>query len=283
MPTPRAGAVAAFLTIAAFLSSPRAVADDPKPPPAKPPDKPPEKPSDKPPDKPADKPPAAKEVPLQVLSDAEAAPLLEGLKKAAKTRNGIEAMPALDAIGGKTHKEFEPLLTKMLSHLSADVAVRAASAIADRGNDKTSARLWAAWGATANRERYDVKGAILLAMARLGAKLDPKQYDEVAALWKAAPSDAALIGIAKYFETIKTDKRPCRIFAEFIHEPLQSGNVNDGANPPAEYWKAKWQQWHNVTPAVQDALKAITGQIFNDTSDAKAWFKAHEKDFGFVW
>ena len=280
MPTPRAGAVAALLAAAALSSSLRpspALADDPKPPAGK------TEPNPAPGDKPGDKPGATKEVPLKVLSDAEAAPLIEALKKAAKTRNGTEAMPALDAVGGKTHKDFEPALLKLLSHLSADVAVRASACIAERASDKTAARLWAAWLAAINKERYDVRGAILAAMGQIGAKLDPKQYDEVASVWKAAPNDAVLIGIANYFEKIKTDKRPCRIFAEFLHEPLQSGNVNDGSNPPAEYWKAKWNQWKNVTPSVQDALKAITGQIFNDTADAKAWFKAHEKDFGFVW
>src|SRR5436190_12509173 len=55
---------------------------------------------------------------LTALSDADAAPILEALRKAAKARNGAEVIPVLESIAGKTHKEFEPALAKLLGHLS---------------------------------------------------------------------------------------------------------------------------------------------------------------------
>jgi hypothetical protein len=273
MRTTLRGAVAALATLAALsLASAPSGADDKKPP-APWPDI---KPAD------AEKPPAVKEVPLVVLSDADAAPLIEGLKKAGRTRNAVEAMPALDAIGGKTHKEFETPLVKLATHLSSDVAARAVACLGERGGEKTPGRLWNVWSQSITKDRYDVKGAILAALGRLGSRLDAKQYDEVESLWRKAPNDDALIGVARYFEATKTDKRPCRLFAEFLNEP-RAGDVNSPTNPPASYWEARWKQWKAVCPSVQDALKAITGQMFDNTEDAKKWFKANEKTFGFVW
>jgi hypothetical protein len=220
--------------------------------------------------------------PLALVPDAEVAPLLDGLKKASKARAAADAMPGLDALEGKTHPALEEPLSKLLAHAVEDVAKRAAREMGLRAGAKTGAALWKAYALDANKNRPNVQGAILAALGATGTKLDAKQYDDVEKLWKKAPSNEALQGFARYFELVKTDKRPCRLLAEFLDEP-RAGSVNDGANPPAAYWEARWKQWHAVKPSVVDALRAITGQIFDSTDDAKAWFKAHEREFGVRW
>jgi hypothetical protein len=275
-----ASAAAALLTVPFGVAMARA--DDPKPPPggAKPAAM-----DGNPADAPAEpaKEANAKPAPLEAIDDAKAAPLSEGLKKAMRMRNAIEALPALEAIAKVTNPAFEPLLLKLTTHLAKDVAIRAAQMLADRPSEKLVGSLWRqGWLASINDKRPEVRGAILATLGRLGAKLDAKQYDEVESLWRQAASDEILIGIAKFFEAAKTDKRPCRLFAEFLDEP-RAGNVNDGSNPPAGYWETRWKQWQAVLPAVNDALHAITGQTFHSTADAKAWFQANEKTFGFKW
>lgn len=221
--------------------------------------------------------------PPRAIPDAEAAPLIEGLKKAIRTRNSVEAMPALAAIAGVTNPGFEPHLVKLMSHLSVDIAVKATECLAERPSEKLAATLWrSGWLAPINDKRDAVKGTILAAYGRLGAKLDAKQYDEVESLWRRAPSAEILTGIARYFEAVKTDKRPCRLLAEFLDEP-RAGDVNSGTNPPASYWEARWKLWNAVQPHVVDALHAITGETFHTTKDAKAWFEAKVKTFGFRW
>ena len=223
--------------------------------------------------------PAAAPAVMKILRDIEAAPLLDALKKAAKTRTSVEALPAIDAIAGTTHPEFETALGRLLGHLSVDVAVRAASSMGERAGPKTGAALWKGWALPINEKRPAARVAILLALAKSGGRLDDKQYKEVEALWTLAASPESMIGVARYFEAQKTDKRPCKAFSIFLDEPKAGSNVADGSNPPAEYWEARWKLWHAVKPATIDALKAITGQVFDTSEDAKAWFRAH-KEFG---
>src|SRR5262245_55035721 len=237
---------------------------------------------------PAPSPPAMGEVetkplPPKAIPDSEAAPLAEGLKKAMRAKSAAEALPALDAIGGKDHPSFEAPLVKLLGHPNAEVAIRSADAIAERAGPKTASSLWrSGWLAAANRDRTEVRMSILAALGRMGATLDAKQYEEVESLWKRATSGKTLAGIAAYFGAVKTDKRPLRLLSEALDEPVAPA-TDSGSNPPASYWEARWKVWNASKPAIEEALRSITGQSFHNSAEAKAWFQKNEKEFGFVW
>jgi hypothetical protein len=224
----------------------------------------------------------ASDPPLRALTDAEAAPLLEGLKKAAKAKTPADALPAFEALAGVTHPDLEAALAKHLGHPLREVAIRAATEIGRRPSPKTGATLWKGWSLALNDKRPDVRGGILAAMGAAKAPLDGKQYDEVAALWKRAADVPSLVGVATYFRAIATDKRPCRLLAEWLDEPRAGGDPKDGANPPAEWWEARWKLWSAIKGLVAEALKAITGQTFHTTDEAKEWFKKNPS-FGVVW
>lgn len=218
---------------------------------------------------------------LKVLTSTEAAPLLEKLKAAAKAKAAEEAIAAIAAIAGTTHPDFEPALAKLLAHSLAPVAEKAAEAIGERAGPKTGATLWKGYMHATNAKRHEVKGAILAAMGAAKAPLDDKQYDEALSVWRLAATPEAMVGFALYFERIRTDKRPCKIFALWLDEP-RPANVNDGSNPPASYWEARWKLWNKTKPNAVSALKAITGQTFETTADARKWFKDNPK-FGVDW
>ena len=57
-----------------------------------------------------------------------------------------------------------------------------------------------------------------------------------------------------------------------IDEPTPV-NVDDGSNPPQEYWEARWKSWSVWRGKVKDAIYAITGQRFSTAAEAKAWLK----------
>jgi len=253
------------------------------------PTKPPEVPS-KPPEAPAKPPggageatPAPKDPPpaLRPLTDAEAAPLLEGLKRMLKAKLLADAAPALDALAGVTHPALEPALAKLLGHNLADVAARAARAMGERAGDKTAATLWKAWSSPANERRVDVRAAMLDAFATMKAPLDAKQYAQVERLFTDAASPVVLEAVTRYFTVVATDKRPCKVLAEWLDEPSPA-NVHDGANPPKEWWAARWKVWERTRPGAVAALKAITGQEFDTTEHARAWFAAN-RAFGVRW
>ena len=255
----------------------RAVADEPPPPPRSP-----VPPSPGSPSSPAapGAPPVAPP-PLTPISDADAAPLLDGLKKALKLRTSGEAQPALDALAGKSHKDFEAALSRLLVHPSVEVAAMAARCLGERAGPKTPATLWRAWMLPVNDKRWVVKAALLDALAATKAPLDARAYDEVESVWRQVPNTETMIAVARYFTVVKTDKRPCKMLAFWLDEP-RAGSVSDASNPPASYWEARWKTWAAVKPAVVDALQAITGQHFDSSEEAKAWFKKNPK-FGVDW
>ena len=231
--------------------------------------------------RPADGRPAEAAPKLRTLTDAEVAPLLEGLKKALKAKVLSEAAPALDALAGVTHPDLEPALAKLLGHNLADVAGRAARAMGERAGEKTAATLWKAWSSPANERRVDVRAALLDAFATMKAPLDPKQYAQVERLFTDAASPVAMDAVTRYFAAVATDKRPCKAFALWLDEPSPA-NVHDGSNPPKEWWEARWKLWTKTRPGAVAALKAITGQEFESSEQARAWFAAN-RAFGVRW
>jgi len=222
--------------------------------------------------------------------DAEAAkPLLEALKKVERKKEAKPILEALDAIAEVHNPEFEKSLLKLLGHESSLVAMRVAELWQGRiADDKVADRVWkAAWLDKRNERRFGVKARALRAIGAAGVVLDKKQYDEVERDWRwmiGNPDEShaePLTDLCAYFEATK-DKRPCRRLAEELDEPVSTA-PNSPTNPPAEWWERRHKTWRAMKPAVVAALKAITGQEFDKTEQAKAWFEANRKSFGFEW
>jgi len=65
---------------------------------------------------------------------------------------------------------------------------------------------------------------------------------------------------------------------EMIREPYPE-NPNDGNNPPASYWEARYKIWLASEGWVRWALKEITGQEYRTHREWAAWLDANKKDF----
>jgi hypothetical protein len=247
-------------------------------------------------DEPAEPPPEAEETPpareprvLRAIDDEEAKPLVEALKKVEKKKAAADITPALDAIEEVHHPDLEKSLLRLLGHDSPELAARVAGMWEGRiADEKCADRLWkAAWADKRNDKRFVVKAKALRAMGAAGIALDKRQYDEVERDWRwmvGNPNEAyaeALIDLCAYFEATK-DKRHCRWMAQELDEPIAT-DPNSPTNPPAEWWERRHKMWRPTKPACVAALKALTGQEFDKTADAKAWFEANRKAFGFEW
>jgi hypothetical protein len=73
------------------------------------------------------------------------------------------------------------------------------------------------------------------------------------------------------------EKRAVDLLLRNLDEP-RPANVDDAANPPAEYWEARWKAWQVWRPRVKHALFALTGQQFNAANEAKAWLRKNPLD-----
>ncbi len=234
---------------------------------------------------------------VETVSDAEAADLVRALKKVAKKRKVQPLLEVLDRIGLRSHEEFQAPLLKLLTHDNSTAAVRAAQILAvqrvedEKDREKLVGKIWKeGWSDRDNERRMSVRGAALLAVTGIEKKpLEKDRFAEVERLWKWCvenPDKAwapLLVSVATYVGRTG-DKRMCRWLAEEIDNPADGqGSVDDPNNPPAEWWKRRWEMWHEAKGAVVDALDELTGERFKTTADAKAWFEAHVDDFGFHW
>ena len=252
------------------------------------------------PSAPGAKPDKAPAPPLvRPATDAESKPLAEALAPTAK-KKAPDLLQALTGLEGLQHADFVKPLLKLLSHEETDVAVRAAKYLelqrptgADekavaKEVDRFGKDLWKnGYLHPVNSKRPIVKGAAVKVLGGWSITLDAKQFDEVRSFWARElgnpdPKRAgALSGVIAYVEATK-DKRFCRLLAEQIDQPM-AGAVNDASNPSAEYWEARWRLWEQIADPAIAALKAVTGQGFLTTADAKKWLAANEKTFGFSW
>jgi hypothetical protein len=236
---------------------------------------------------------------VKAATDEEAKNLVAALEAASK-KKAKEVLKSLQAWEGLRHEAFLKPLTKLLRHEDEDVAVRAARILetqkptgadektAAKNVDKALRELWKlAFQQSVNDSRHSVKGAVVKVHGAWGVTLDENEFDEVKSLWRANLGNAdvrrvaALVSVVNYVEAAK-DKRFSRMLAEQIDEP-KAGDVNSPSNPPASYWEARWKGWKAMEAPVQRALKSLTGQEFKTTADAKKWFEANERTYGFRW
>ncbi|GEM_PF-2062957 len=57
-------------------------------------------------------------------------------------------------------------------------------------------------------------------------------------------------------------------------DPPAPVNVEAADNPPASYWKKRWEAWQAFKPALKKALEALLGRSFDKASEARAWIES---------
>jgi hypothetical protein len=226
---------------------------------------------------------------LREATPEEAKALLAALKKVYKKKDGTKVLPALEPMAELQHESWDKVLARLLRHDSSLVAMRVADMWAQRVSEDNLKAVWkASWMHKANKHRFRVKARVLRALAIAGHELDDRQYKEVERDWRwmiGNPNERyaeALIDICWYFEKTK-DKRHCRWMAEELDDPTAGVDPNNPNTQPAAWQERRWKMWNPMKPAAVRALAAITGQEFDKTKEARAWFEANEATFGFEW
>jgi hypothetical protein len=239
--------------------------------------------------------PASETPASRALSDEEAAPLVERLKRASRKRDAADVLPVLRDLEGLSHPGFQKPLLKLLGHAQPDVALAAADRLADqvvpdeRDAAKLARAVWkAGWVDRANKDRLRVRARCLVAIAAVTkTPLDKGDFDDVEALWRRVTTEPdrvnapVLVDVCRYVR-LSGDKRLCRWLGEELDEP-NATDVHSGTNPPASWWEERWYLWNGVVKDVVETLHVLTGETFKTSEQAKAWFEAHEQDFGFHW
>lgn len=192
-----------------------------------------------------------------------------------------EVVP-LERLGGFDHPEILKAAAKYLKDKSREVAVAAVIAVSRQSKSKEAAGK-ALLAVLKSEKRTDIVCGAVVGMGRLG-------YDNKAAIaemTKLFQRDTRETHKAatRYFGYIKY-KPAFRMLAEKLDEPhaLAENQNNPGANPPASYWKERWEEWSTNVPYTRWALsQLVEGETFEKMDEAKQWALSEGKKHGIEW
>lgn len=207
-------------------------------------------------------------------NDREARDALSAFQKAIKGSASLaDKMRALDELAKGSHKSLvKPLATVVQSEKLVVVRRRAAELLGQQPERNANPVILQLLGHTSLRDERAVQAELVRSLSRTG--YHGKQWQHIDDLFEREYSldtvvlqDALLDLIIAHKETQSVD-----ILLRNI-DPPQPVNVDDPTNPPAEYWKARWEAWSSWRGKVKEALFAITGQRFSTAEEARAWLR----------
>jgi HEAT repeat protein len=179
-------------------------------------------------------------------------------------------------LGEWDHPEILKALVRRLADKNRFVAIEAALACA-RQRDAAKAGP-ALHRALQFEKRPDVVCAQLVALGKLGYA---KAYKD-AEKWFRKDTTETHKAAVRYFGMIGA-KEAFRMLAEKLEEP-KPARIDDPKNPPASWWKERWEEWNSNLPYVKKALSQIVpGETFDTLSEAQKWAEQHGKEHGIKW
>ena len=210
---------------------------------------------------------------LETWPDKDARAKVKAFEKALKPKKVSmpERKEALEQLaGGVSLHLIKPLQQFIEKDTSVVLKRQAVEMLADQPKDRARPvilKLLKNATVTANPQ---VQASLITALSNAGySSEDWQEIDGVLEsdydTERVPVHEAVLDLVAKHKES-----KAIPMLLRNLDEPSPK-DVDGGANPPAEYWKARWHSWAAWKGRVKDALFAITGQKFSTAAEAKAW------------
>ncbi|MFT4511628.1 MAG: hypothetical protein ACI89X_003579 [Planctomycetota bacterium] len=180
---------------------------------------------------------------------------------------------ALDTLnGGISQQLIKPLQQFIEKDSSIVLKKQAVSMLSDQPKERAKPvilKLMRNVRLTANPQ---VEAGLINALSRTG--YDAGDWKLIKELLESDYDNERIPAHEALLELVKTHKEVQAIpmLLRNLDEPIPA-NVDVQANPPAEYWKARWHAWTVWKTKVKEALFAITGQRFSTAKEAKAWLR----------
>ncbi|MBZ0151538.1 MAG: hypothetical protein K8J09_08405 [Planctomycetes bacterium] len=218
--------------------------------------------------------PAAPTAPVVVIDDAKAKVLVAEFTKSLKgTPSMAQKTQALQKLAGSANKLLvKPLAQVVETDKSIVVRKHAAQLLVEQpaveANPTVRKLLRSARVGTAPT----VMAELVRGLVRCG--YEQKQWPDLADLFEQTwhpdrvPLQEALLDLV----IATKEKQAIPLLLRNLDAP-EPKDPNAPDNPPAEYWKARWESWAVWKGKVKDALFALTGQRFSTAAEAEAWLK----------
>jgi hypothetical protein len=223
--------------------------------------------------------PPGTEIQDAAVARQEGVRFLDDMRSAKTEEDRVEA---LERVGRWNHPEILKNVSKYVGDRADAVAIAAIEAVARQTHPKAKDKAGASLYKQFKREkRTDVLCALMVGMGVVG-------YDNKAAVkdvTKYLVKDTTLtfLAAARYIGYVKY-KPAFRLLAEKLDEPKSTLPVDDERNPPASWWKERWEEWERNVPYTRWALSQIVpGETFVQTAEAKGWAEANGREHGIEW
>jgi len=203
-------------------------------------------------------------------------------KEMHETKDPAKEAELLERLGGWDHPDVLKAAAKYMRDKEVPVAVAAIVAVARQGKSKEAAGTLLL-RCLKSEKRTDVVCAAVVGMGRL-AYDNKSAVKEVTGLFQRDTKETHKAA-TRYFGYLKW-KPAFRLLAEKLDAPeaIPENDRNPGANPPAAYWKERWEEWNGNVPYTRWAISQIVeGETFETTAEAKQWAETEGKKYGIDW
>lgn len=219
------------------------------------------------------KPPAV--APPRVVVELDDRTAREVSKELAMALRGTASMAeksrALDKVADRSHERLlKPLAELVEKDKSVTLRKRAAELLRHQPVDAANAVIRKLLGNRRVQSHPGVMAELVRSLSHRG--YTARQWGEIADLFmqgyepERVPLQEALLDLI----TQHAEKQAVELLLQNLDEPAPE-DEHDPANPPAEYWEARWKAWATWKDKVKEALFAITGQRFSTAAEARAW------------
>lgn len=211
---------------------------------------------------------------IEAWDDKTAKAAVDQFTKAMKpTASMNERNKALDGLAGGTNKLLcKPLATVVETDKSVVIRKRAAELLANQPAAEANPAIQRLLDSARVTSNLAVTAALVRALSNCGYAT--AQWPKIENHFERDYSAERVVLQEEMLKLVEKHKerKALPLLLRNIDEPVPE-NVHDGANPPAEYWEARWKAWQVWRGKVKDTLFAITGQRFSTSQEAKDWLK----------
>lgn len=223
--------------------------------------------------------PAAEEAatpPLRTVTDDEAKAALERFAVIAKSGDAKALPPAIESLGDTPHASIVTEIEKHLASKETSAKLAALKALSRMNAALAGPALQKAFKSKKNAENPKLYAAVIDAVAATGTKVSAQALIDLVPI-DASREDPNVVRAAVTALGKMKEKKAVDLFIKILEVDPNAQPENPGPNdPPASYWKAVWERWQAVEPALKTALKDITGETFASGKEAREWYRKNK-------
>ena len=214
----------------------------------------------------------------RLLDAAEAKAAIKAFKQGGWARKPlVDKMLAIEELSSGAH----PMIARQLNTLMKRDKSKIVRVVAARNlvtQPVKDARRFLVAGLLDKKLNGDQELVVVLIKGLEQVGYRPKKdYKMLERYFRKGPP-AVSKAVAQLFGKHK-EKQALKLWLNNLDEPAPVW-VDDPSNPPAAYWEARWKAWRVWVDDVRAALKAITGQRFENSVQARKWVKKNGKKHG---